>query len=315
MSQKQQSRDNRTVIDYCDRFAELKVNRTRKRGNAPYKPILLLSIIELIAQGKIQENKILISDLLVETFDKYWNILNSETFNGGLALPFFHLKNEERRFWYLQYSEEYDGGRPQTLKKIREDVEYAYMDEELFDLIQTSESRKELIDSLVSAWFSTKESELQEIIKANQDFQDSSEVEINEPRYSLKKSLIRNAFFRKAVVHLYNYHCAFCGLKVSRTLSQNIVDGAHIKPLSKFYDNQLNNGISFCKNHHWAFDRGLFTIDEKYNIVVSDNFEEISPNTKPIKEFQGLSIQLPNEKSHYPRLEAIEWHQNNVFIS
>lgn len=78
MSQKQQSQNNRTLIDYCERFAQLKVNRTRKRGNALYKLILLLAVIELIVPGKILENKILISDLLVETFDNYlyWNLLS-----------------------------------------------------------------------------------------------------------------------------------------------------------------------------------------------------------------------------------------------
>ena len=58
----------------------------------------------------------------------------------------------------------------------------------------------------------------------------------------LKKSLFREAFFRKSVVHLYDYRCAFCRLKVTRSLSQSIVDGAHIKPFSEFYDNRVDNG-------------------------------------------------------------------------
>lgn len=38
------------------KFAKLNVNRYRERGAAPHKPVLLMSVIELIEQGKIQRN-------------------------------------------------------------------------------------------------------------------------------------------------------------------------------------------------------------------------------------------------------------------
>lgn len=72
-------------------------------------------------------------------------------------------------------------------------------------------------------------------------------------------------------------------MKVTMSIKQNIVDGAHIKPFAKFSDNRIDNGISLCKNHHWAFDKGLFTIYDNYKIIVSNNFQEESPNSKPMK--------------------------------
>ena len=45
---------------YCQRFSELNVSSSRKRGDAHYKPILLLSVIDLITRGLIQNNEILI---------------------------------------------------------------------------------------------------------------------------------------------------------------------------------------------------------------------------------------------------------------
>ena len=98
-------------------------------------------------------------------------------------------------------------------------------------------------------------------------------------------------------------------MKVIDTLSQNIVDGSHIKPFSQFYDDRINNGISLCKNHHWAFDRFWFTLDDDYTVIVDDKLKEQSPNAKPIREFRGDRIILPSQQQYYPRLDALEWHR------
>jgi putative restriction endonuclease len=309
----------RNLKDYCDLFSKIKVNKSKQSGEAPYKPILLLSVIELISESRIQDNKIYISDELIDTFDKYWKRLNPDSFKGGLALPFFHLKNDG--FWKLKFSDSYDGGRPQTIPKIRADVDYAILDQDLYKLLQESESRRQLIDSLIEAWFSSGKKRLDDILEINEILQeedtdtDQSVLALEETskKYYLRKSLVRDAVFRKSVVHLYDYQCSFCGLKVIHSLTQSIVDGAHIKPFARFYDNQINNGLSLCKNHHWAFDQGLFTIDDNYKIMISKEFQEISPNAKAIKDFHGISVLLPNLEKHYPKLESIQWHRQNIF--
>lgn len=136
---------------------------------------------------------------------------------------------------------------------------------------------------------------------------------LNRKKTYLKKSIVRNAFFRKTIVHLYEYHCAFCKIRITSTINQNIVDGAHIKPVSIFYDNSLSNGISLCKNHHWAFDNGLFTVDDDYKIVVAENFIEKSFQNRSIREFHKEKLLLPVSSEYFPRLDALEWHRLNVF--
>ncbi|MDB9509302.1 MAG: HNH endonuclease [Microcystis aeruginosa BS13-02] len=310
----------RNLKYYCDLFSKIKVNKSKQSGEAPYKPILLLSVIELISDSQIQDNKIYISDDLIDTFDKYWKRLNPDTFKGGLALPFFHLKNDG--FWKLKFSDIYSGGRPQTIPKIRADVDYAILDQELYKLLQEPEARRQLIDTLIEAWFSSSQKQLEDILEINQVLQQNDDTELDRSvldagetqiKYYFRKSIVRDALFRKSVVHLYDYQCSFCGLKVIHSLTQSIVDGAHIKPFARFYDNQINNGLSLCKNHHWAFDQGLFTIDDQYKIMISKDFQEISPNAKAIKDFHGMNILLPNLENHYPKLEAIQWHRQNIF--
>jgi putative restriction endonuclease len=312
---------NKNLAYYRQRFEKLNVNTTRQRGKAKHQPILLLSIIDLIAQGVIRENRIYVSDDLVKTFDKYWDVLGPDSQRRGLHYPFWHLENGG--FWHNTLKSGFNGSKPKTTSTLRKAVEYANLDDELFNILQEPDYRAELIDTLVAAWFSSDSRAMEDILQVNQGLIELAEKEVEisadipnfdtEPKFYLRKSPVRNAIFRKAVVEAYDYRCAFCRLKVMRTLTQNIVDGSHIKPFSQFYDNQVDNGISLCKNHHWAFDQGWFSIDDEYRIIVANDLEEESPNAKPMKDFHTKRILLPRYEKYLPRQESLQWHQQNVF--
>ena len=112
------------------------------------------------------------------------------------------------------------------------------------------------------------------------------------------KVIVRDAAFRRVVVSVYEHRCALCGLQVLNSLGQNIVDGAHIQPFSQFYDDRIDNGLSLCKNHHWAFDRGWFAINDDYTLLVAEDLREESPHARPMREFDGDRIQLPTQQNH-----------------
>jgi putative restriction endonuclease len=282
---------NKNLAYYRQSFENLKVNTTSTRGKSKHQPILLLSIIDLIAQGVIRENRIYVSDDLEKTFEKYWDVLGPDSQKRGLHYPFWHL--ESRGFWHNTLKSGFNGLKPKTTNTLRKTVEYASLDDELFNILQEQNSRSELIDTLLAAWFSSNMDDRGDILQVNQDLIKLAEKEVEisatrpnfdrEPRFYLRKSPVRNAIFRKAVVEAYDYRCALCRLKVIRTLTQKIVDGSHIKPFSQFYDDQVDNGISLCKNHHWAFDQGWFAIDDNYRIIVANDLEEESPNARTMK--------------------------------
>jgi putative restriction endonuclease len=309
---------NRDLNYYLDIFSSLNVSRTKKKGQAYYKPILLLSVIDLITQDKIPDNQILVSDELINTFKKYWNVLASDSpYKGGLHYPFFHLQSDG--FWHLEFTDDFNGLQPKTTNKLKQAVEYARLDSELFEFLQDNNSLQELIDTLIAVWFADYQQEIEDILRVNESLeQDNLKADDlgnldEKPKIITRKALVRNSFFRKAVVHVYDYRCAICRLKVTRQLTQNIVDGAHIKPFAKFYNSHLNNGLSLCKNHHWAFDRGWFGIDDNYRILVADDLQEDSPNAKPLKEFHSENMILPDSEQYFPSLEALEWHRKNIF--
>ncbi|MDB9313590.1 HNH endonuclease [Spirulina sp. CS-785/01] len=318
MNKKKNIVTNPNLAEYCEKFANLNISNSSKKGKAPYKPVLLLSVIDLINQGVIKENQILVSDDLLDTFKKYWKVL-SPNYKGGLHYPFFHLQNEG--FWNLKLKPDFNGLQPKSTNKLKQAVEYATLDHELFDLIKNPHHRQELIDTLISVWFATSQKQLEDILDVNRSLNDASleESDINiedenlSPKFNWSKSLVRSAFFRKAVVHNYDYKCVFCQLKVTRSITQRIVDGAHIKPFAMFYDNSINNGISLCKNHHWAFDLGVFTITDQYKIMITDDLSEESPNNRPMQDFNGESILLPKSAQYFPSQAALKWHRENVF--
>ncbi|MCY4654530.1 MAG: HNH endonuclease, partial [Dehalococcoidia bacterium] len=71
-----------------------------------------------------------------------------------------------------------------------------------------------------------------------------------------------SAKFRAAVRSAYKSTCAVCGKHLPATAKNRMpgVDAAHILPWAEYDLDHISNGISLCKNHHWAFDEGLIRI-------------------------------------------------------
>lgn len=285
---------------------------------APNKPILLLSVIEMITTGQITRNQIELNAELIATFLKLWSHLEPVR-KPDIGLPFYHLTSD--RFWHYKMKPGFEGlikakVKIRTPSTIRETVEYAYLDDELWELLQNPSDRTILTHTLITEWFSSSTDDIQPLLQINAFAQLEENLrslggKIYQPQELEDEQtvIVRDAAFRKIVVSTYNYRCAFCGLQILDGDGKNIVDGSHIKPFSQFYDDRIDNGLSLCKNHHWAFDQYWFSINEDYTIIVADGLREDSPNARPMREFIGSSIILPATEQYYPRLDALTWHR------
>lgn len=86
--------------DYVQKFAKLKTDKSQTRWTAetnyraPHKPLLLLSVMDLIAEGTINSNLIELTAELGEIFTLYWSQVMPPDQRGNLALPFFHLESD-----------------------------------------------------------------------------------------------------------------------------------------------------------------------------------------------------------------------------
>ena len=306
---------------YAKQFSALRVDRSR--GIAPHKPLLLLAVIELIEQGIIPQNRIFLSPDLIAEFIKYWSQLGTQNHNSDIALPFFHLTSD--KFWHLKPNPNFEVVisshiKVKTIRAIQNAVQYAYLDDELFAFLQNESTRKELVAILIQTWFSDKSHQVEQLFQTNafEELQSrllESGGEVYKPDVVEDEAtnIVRDAAFRRNIIAVYHYKCAFCRLQIVSTLGQNIVDGAHIKPFSKFYDDRIENGLSLCKNHHWAFDRGWFSVNDNYQVLLSPDLKEESPYAEPLSFFQGKPILLPQKEQFFPSLESLAWHRENVF--
>jgi putative restriction endonuclease len=122
----------------------------------------------------------------------------------------------------------------------------------------------------------------------------------------------REARFRLSVVAAYNYTCALTGYRLTTVTAGSIVDAAHIHQFADSRNNDVRNGIALCKNAHWLFDQGLWSVTDEYCVVVAvGKFAEDSPDQKSLLQYHGESIHLPKDPSLWPNSLHLSWHRKH----
>lgn len=122
---------------------------------APHKPILLLAVLDLAESTELQTNFIA-SSRIRENFECYWHHIMPDDREIRFFLPFFHLKNDG--FWHLVPHQ----GQKEAVDKIHQIagmaqfdrlIKGAYIDEDLYDLLQVREYREKLRHALLESYF------------------------------------------------------------------------------------------------------------------------------------------------------------------
>jgi predicted restriction endonuclease len=92
------------ITHYLKTFSTLRSDTSRTRWTAatkfraPHKPLLLLAVIDLIAQGIIKTNFIEFIPDLGELFTLYWSRVMPPDQRSNIILPFYHLNSD--KFWH-----------------------------------------------------------------------------------------------------------------------------------------------------------------------------------------------------------------------
>lgn len=122
----------------------------------------------------------------------------------------------------------------------------------------------------------------------------------------------RDKAFREIITREYNYTCAVCEMKFHMG---NLVEAraAHIIPKYKNGTDDPRNGLSLCHTHHWAFDEGLFTITNKYQIRLSPIVENAETKNFSLLEMENKQILLPQNENLQPHVSALDWHQSHIW--
>jgi len=307
-------------LSYSQRFQKLRVASSRRHGEAPYKPALLLAVLDGIAAGSIQDNHVEITPELIAAFTAICTDLGSSPHftANNFALPFYHLTGDG--FWHLHPWPGLEllltkSGSVRSFRHLREVVAYASLDAELWLLAQQPAARAELQQALLTRYFPATQHRFQpQAGKAA--LADIRRQMLEEPAAIYRTHVqptneldlnVRSGLFKRLVLQAYDHTCAISGLKLISTRSSpaSLLDACHIVPWALSYDDTLPNGIALCPNLHRAFDRHLFHIDANYRVQVADSFRELGGPDYGIRRFHGQELRLPQEQRAWPRVENL----------
>ena len=144
------------------------------------------------------------------------------------------------------------------------------------------------------------------------------EVLREEPLYVLPKEVLRDEFeftnivraaaFRDLLLYFYEFKCAVTESAIKYKGLYNL-EAAHIIPDTYGGPSHPKNGLPLSRDFHWAFDKGFFTIDEKYRVIVHTKVKSIPALSK----VNGKNIFLPEDSRARPSEFALDWHRKHVF--
>ena len=309
----------------------LRLKRSASNGGAPHKPILLLSLFELIRKGDISSNQIEITPELVLEFKSNWSKLVITQHSPNFSLPFFHMRSEP--FWRLITNIGMNipltsSHSIKSLNALKESIAFAELDKEFFRLLIDPIQNGFFVDQILEKYFHETRANFYSKDYNVYDQLETQMLNDNRAVYSsrikeLKESLpqeqfeeeifVRGGIFKKEIPKIYNYHCAISGMRIESSINAQLVDACHIVPFAISKDDTITNGISLSPNIHRAFDRGLITINSEYIIRVSPAIKE---NDSPfsLKQFDGKQIILPTNIHFYPSIENLDWHRKECFV-
>jgi putative restriction endonuclease len=323
-----------SILDYyIFAFKHLNVNRHRARGNAPHKPVLLLSVVQAYQEGLITDNQIEVTPELIGYFKTNWQALVTTEHTLSFALPFFHLSNEKGLWWRLVPKPGFEtsianASSMSNFNNLTAAVAFVQLDQELAALLSNPTSRHLLRQAILATYF--PENPLLGIPEGNQytdalrrELLEESPAQYEANLQKLKTRLnpetyqievyARDAVFRREIVRLYGDTCCITGIQVSAPYAFSMVDACHIVPFYKTFNNHPTNGLALCPNLHRAFDKGAISIDDDYRVVVSSSFAENQASAYRFKALQGTPILLPREKQYQPDRQALAWHRESTF--
>ncbi len=320
-----------TLVHYLERFSHLRTDRTAgwteaTHGQAPHKPFLLLAVLDLFAQGFISSNLIQITPELGELFAAYWSKVFPPERRGNWALPFFHLRSSG--FWHLvpQPGQEQNYRLPARWIRSTNWRSWFWarrLDDELFQLLQMTEARNALRTVLIQTYFDPQyhlilstqgEINLQTFLYSQHLIEQArKQVQETPDEQEEYQTVIRNQGFRRAVVRIYDHRCAFCGVRMLTSDGHTAVDAAHIIPWGISHDDDPHNGMALCGLCHWTFDEGLLGVSAKYQVLLSRELRITQNVPGHLLTLEQRQIIGPDEQDLWPRLEALEWHRQEVF--
>ncbi|MCE7027571.1 HNH endonuclease [Jiella avicenniae] len=123
----------------------------------------------------------------------------------------------------------------------------------------------------------------------------------------------RDRMFRRVVLKAYDSRCALTGLKLVNGGGRAEVEAAHIQPVESGGPDVIGNGIALSGTIHWMFDRGLVSLSNNLDIMISRHVNDLDA-VRSLLNRNGRATP-PDHPSARPLPQFLEWHREHSFKS
>lgn len=301
--------------------------RRDKRGSheRPHKPVLLLSIIDLLDRGVIKTNAVPFSDELVETFKRYFAVVKEEDDKPTIENPFFFLSGD--KFWQViphgmsepMYREGYASGAP-SVGQLRKQGVTGSFDEGLWALMSDTVARHQLREALIARYFPERREQLAALVVGAHLTRPAATLSPSAAEKAIREEMPpgRDGAFRRTILEIYDYRCAACGVRVLLDQAMSLVEAAHLIPFSESRNDKPTNGVALCPNHHWAMDRHLIAPcpDSKRPAglwrVNGERLDDRIEGQRDLVALANRPVIPPSEEKFYPAIESLRWREQHL---
>ena len=266
---------------------------------APHKPLLVLYVIGRLLRDDI---RLIPYTEIEEDLGRLLQQFAPRRSRQGTQFPFWRLQNDE--VWEVTHADMIGltaSGDALKSDLVHYDVSGGFHEDISRKLQNNRRLASEIIQSLLDAHFPFSFHE--DILQA---------VGIELP-FQTATPQTRDPNFRAKILKAYEYKCAICGFDVKLRNQPVALDASHIRWRQADGPDTEVNGLALCSLHHKLFDRGAFTLSERFEVLVSDEAHGTVGFQEWLKDFHGKEINFPQRRCYYPAEDFIGWHVQEVF--
>ena len=308
-----------SLATYQQKLERLVVNMAAGRAS-PHKICMMLALFDLARGGGLAANRIKFDAALLERYARFFNAVRGPRDHPNPFFPYFHLAGKLRdrspSFWHLVPLP----GKEAALRALTtarsnadivDNVAYASLDPELFQLLQTPKAVDALGTALALHWFDRGLAELRSIVaqcteisRYEMGIRTGAATAIAE---STPPAYVRNPAFRRVVIQIYDYRCAATGVRFLSPDGEAMVEAAHIHPFAAAGDDDPRNGLALTPDMHWAMDHNLIAPGPDRLWHVSPSLDSRVPEHQKFFELDQRKLIGPTDRRMFPKEECLVW--------
>ena len=123
--------------------------------------------------------------------------------------------------------------------------------------------------------------------------------------------IFRDRVFRKVVLRAYGERCAITGLRIINGGGRAEAEAAHIRPVEANGPDIVTNGLALSGTVHWMFDRGLISLSDDLEVLISRQAND-ADSVRGMINRSGRALP-PARPLDRPHPHFLAWHREHCF--